>query len=354
MVLLHNIFLTIILILLPQLTYQLKEIFYYERYVNNVKFYYYNSKYYITMKSMALRILQDFRMYHPLNLFIKNMGVITDKDIKIKKYSAPEPILEYLDESILPKKCVIMKITNKFGTKFKCMGRVFTSYEEANKYALEIEKLHDCKNYVEEKVVIKNVPKNLKAKPLIPPKPLCLIHFNPAKCLFSNMNSFNTWKHVWNQCNFKCLFEKTHHTLKQKMLSEINCYRTFHSSKALIRNPYLEKIAQERADMFSHNKYIIPDKSKLVGEFYVSLNYELLRYLIKFWYDEGVNYNYNAEHVHPATQHFTALIWKGTSIVGIGISRSKDTFYAVFLFSPKGNTPNAFKRNVFDKILNYV
>jgi hypothetical protein len=69
---------------------------------------------------------------------------------------------------------------------------------------------------------------------------------------------------------------------------------------------------------------------------------------VKSWYNEVKMYNWNNPVFSGSTGHFTALVWKGTRKMGIGLAtnpRSKAT-YVVARYVPPGNMMGDFENNV--------
>jgi len=79
---------------------------------------------------------------------------------------------------------------------------------------------------------------------------------------------------------------------------------------------------------------------------------------VEHWYEQSNDYNYRTGKPKSPTaliSAFTALIWKGTTKLGIGISTAKDgKVYIVFHFAPVGNTDGDFKTNVLSPNGNIV
>lgn len=68
---------------------------------------------------------------------------------------------------------------------------------------------------------------------------------------------------------------------------------------------------------------------------------------VKNWYDEGVNYKYGQEKGNEKCIHFTQVVWKSTTQVGMGRSHNeKGEAFVVAYYKPKGNIPGKYKENV--------
>jgi uncharacterized protein YkwD len=64
------------------------------------------------------------------------------------------------------------------------------------------------------------------------------------------------------------------------------------------------------------------------------------------WYDEIRDYNFNAPGFSPKTVHFTQVVWKSTTQIGVGhVSLWQKTF-VVANYIPPGNVWGGFAANV--------
>lgn len=66
------------------------------------------------------------------------------------------------------------------------------------------------------------------------------------------------------------------------------------------------------------------------------------------WYSEERNYDYNNPGFRSNTGHFTQLVWKSTTHVGVGRAVNGSTTFVVANYTPAGNVTNAgqFEQNV--------
>jgi len=77
-----------------------------------------------------------------------------------------------------------------------------------------------------------------------------------------------------------------------------------------------------------------PNKSKLVKDG------------IKAWYKEVNVYNYNKPGFALNTGHFTALVWKASKALGLGLAINGKKAIVAATFFPRPNYANAFPENV--------
>ncbi|XP_065724863.2 Golgi-associated plant pathogenesis-related protein 1-like [Drosophila suzukii] len=68
--------------------------------------------------------------------------------------------------------------------------------------------------------------------------------------------------------------------------------------------------------------------------------------VVRAWYNEISEYNWNYPSFSKQTGHFTQLVWKSTSELGVGVARRGDDIYVVCNYNPPGNIKNQFKKNV--------
>jgi hypothetical protein len=68
------------------------------------------------------------------------------------------------------------------------------------------------------------------------------------------------------------------------------------------------------------------------------------------WYSEVQTYNFNQPQFSFGNGHFTQLVWKSSTQLGIGIAIAERgpgrCIYIVANYSPPGNVANQFSENV--------
>ncbi|XP_050302498.1 uncharacterized protein LOC126740500 isoform X3 [Anthonomus grandis grandis] len=68
---------------------------------------------------------------------------------------------------------------------------------------------------------------------------------------------------------------------------------------------------------------------------------------VKEWYDEIKKYTFGVERVPQGSLHFTQVIWKASTTLGVGIAKNKKgQTYVVCNYHPKGNFIGQFSENV--------
>lgn len=65
--------------------------------------------------------------------------------------------------------------------------------------------------------------------------------------------------------------------------------------------------------------------------------------IVKTWFDESKQYNPQNE---ASAIHFSQLVWKGSTKLGVGHAYSSHKLYIVALFKPPGNIHGQFTANV--------
>lgn len=64
------------------------------------------------------------------------------------------------------------------------------------------------------------------------------------------------------------------------------------------------------------------------------------------WYNEIVHYDWSSPVFRPTTGHFTQVVWKASTRVGVGVSQGSKGTYVVVDYSPPGNVQGRFRTNV--------
>ena len=74
--------------------------------------------------------------------------------------------------------------------------------------------------------------------------------------------------------------------------------------------------------------------------------------MVKDWYDEINDYNFSTGKSTGVTTHFTQVVWKATTDLGMAIAMSKKNFFTVARYNPKGNfgSLSVFMQNVPPRI----
>ncbi|CAL8136366.1 unnamed protein product [Orchesella dallaii] len=133
-------------------------------------------------------------------------------------------------------------------------------------------------------------------------------------------------------------------------VDEHNKYRRRHGVPDMKPSDELHGIAQRYAeylashDLFQHSQTHYENLAGALGE----TKEDAIRYAVKMWYDENKVYNYSYGGFSMQTGHFTAMIWKTTTNIGIGVAYNprKRWWIVVGNYSPPGNVSGQFQLNV--------
>lgn len=144
-------------------------------------------------------------------------------------------------------------------------------------------------------------------------------------------------------------------------LDSHNAYRKKHKASALSYNTQVAKVAQAwaskligslaRGGRLQHrpnNKY---GENLWMGSGYKFSDEEAVRFAVKAWYDEISIYKpYLGREPNMANfmawGHFTQVVWKSTSKLGMGIARKNGYIVVVANYDPPGNYKGNFAANV--------
>jgi hypothetical protein len=146
---------------------------------------------------------------------------------------------------------------------------------------------------------------------------------------------------------------------EQSILDQVNDYRRIHCSPPVSFNPAISISAQTWSDYLAkENKFEHSDSSRYgenLGFFsFSALNtINLTHYYtrsVSLWYDEVDFYDFNTPRFSPSTGHFTQLVWKATTEIGIGISysESNNNILVCMQYYVRGNENSVaeFQKNV--------
>lgn len=142
------------------------------------------------------------------------------------------------------------------------------------------------------------------------------------------------------------------------LLSAINTYRARHGVPAVRLDSSVTRVAQEWANqqqsrggpgqhrpntLYGENLFWGSSGSESAGRFVSTA--------ANAWYNENRGYDYSREYTSPnigsnRALHFTALVWKSTDRIGVGLSQGRNGSYLVVNFAPAGNVLGQFKTNV--------
>jgi uncharacterized protein YkwD len=141
-----------------------------------------------------------------------------------------------------------------------------------------------------------------------------------------------------------------------KTVELLNAYRAKHGVSPLSLDSEVTRTAQEWADhldgtdafehrpdnLYGENLYWSGTRTRAIDK--VATN------AVESWYGESRGYDYAKEmtqdDIDYSVLHFTAMIWKSSDRVGVGLKQSAHGTYVVVNFAARGNTLNQFVANV--------
>ncbi|KAF7990229.1 hypothetical protein HCN44_000034 [Aphidius gifuensis] len=136
-------------------------------------------------------------------------------------------------------------------------------------------------------------------------------------------------------------------------LEKHNYYRDIHGVPPLKINDKLCKFSQEWATKLAKMGKMEHRKNSEYGEnlyFKWSSNPKCLvtgDEAVVSWYSEIKDYKYGTDRSASTTGHFTQVVWKDSTELGVGFSRnSKGEIYVVCNYNPPGNFIGSFGNNV--------
>ncbi|WP_170067974.1 CAP family protein [Lentzea guizhouensis] len=140
----------------------------------------------------------------------------------------------------------------------------------------------------------------------------------------------------------------------------LSAYRAKHGVAALSLDSEVSRTAQEWADhlhetgSFEHR----PDNAYGENLFWTSARTgpieKIAMNALDNWYDESHGYDYSREmtpeNVDYDVLHFTAMVWRSSDRVGVGLRQGRNGTYVVLNFAQRGNVLNHFVANVLPPV----
>jgi len=141
---------------------------------------------------------------------------------------------------------------------------------------------------------------------------------------------------------------------KKETFNAHNNYRTMHGCPPLLMCEELSSIAQGWAEKLSEKGFLQYSENPGLGENISLVDLEQPtrkgEQIVKEWYKEINNYNYNKPGWKRGAYRFSQLLWKSTTEIGVGVAKipGQNKAYVVVNYRPAGNNnmPGEFERNV--------
>ncbi|XP_024939236.1 uncharacterized protein LOC107266196 isoform X3 [Cephus cinctus] len=150
----------------------------------------------------------------------------------------------------------------------------------------------------------------------------------------------------------KSLVSVDEETWQQEALAVHNEYRRKHGVPDLRLNPDLTAAAKAWACTLLVTHKLVPQPSSPYGENIYSMQCSdpkmmvSAREVISKWYSEKKEHKFGIEPKVLNTCHFTQIVWKNTSEVGIAVAKRDGTCVVVACYHPRGNIIGQFTENV--------
>jgi uncharacterized protein YkwD len=141
-----------------------------------------------------------------------------------------------------------------------------------------------------------------------------------------------------------------------KAVELLNAYRAKHGVAPLTLDSEVTDTAQQWADHlhetdgFEHrpdnpygeNLYWVGSRTRAIDS--------VVTKALETWYGESRRYDYGEEmtqdNINYDVLHFTAMVWRSSDRVGVGLKQGTNGTYVVVNFAERGNTLNRFVANV--------
>jgi len=147
--------------------------------------------------------------------------------------------------------------------------------------------------------------------------------------------------------------------LVAKTVELLNSYRAKHGVAPLSLDSEVSRTAQEWADHLHATKRFEHRPDNAYGEnlYKTGRTKPIDSVIVKAledWYGESRGYDYGKEmtqsYVDYSVLHFTAMIWRSSDRVGVGLTQGRNGTYVVLNFAERGNTLGHFRANVLSPV----
>lgn len=129
---------------------------------------------------------------------------------------------------------------------------------------------------------------------------------------------------------------------RQESLRAHNAYRSKHGVPALNLSAEINAVAQEWAEYLIANTAWQHSGNNKYGEnLYMSTGssaQEQAQRSVDSWYSEIKYYNFGNPGFSQGTGHFTQVVWKGSTEIGVGVGQKGSKVVVVANYSPPGNS----------------
>ncbi|XP_058492496.1 Golgi-associated plant pathogenesis-related protein 1-like isoform X2 [Solea solea] len=141
---------------------------------------------------------------------------------------------------------------------------------------------------------------------------------------------------------------------QREFLDAHNTYRNLHGSPPLALSSELNTAAQRWAEnLLSLGLLNHSDTSNGENLYTVLKSHPLTaKDAVDAWYEEVNNYSWSNPGFRGDTGHFTQVVWKESTHLGVGVATAGTRSYVVAQYHPAGNMtmPGYFEKNVLPKV----
>ncbi|XDV37775.1 hypothetical protein PO909_007330 [Leuciscus waleckii] len=144
-------------------------------------------------------------------------------------------------------------------------------------------------------------------------------------------------------------------SFKKEFLETHNQYREQHHAPPLVYSEDLCKAAQLWADHMLEKRSLghsdTDDGENVYYSFSSTKKTPTGKEAVGSWYSEIKDYDFKKSGHQPKTGHFTQVVWKSSTELGVGLATDGNTVFAVGQYKPAGNITNAgyYEKNVLPK-----
>lgn len=145
-------------------------------------------------------------------------------------------------------------------------------------------------------------------------------------------------------------------SFRSEFLEVHNAYRAQHSAPPLSLSSELCEEAQSWAEHLLQKNTLMHSDTSDGENIYCSSSSAPIkltgREAVDSWYSEVKYYNWNQPRYNSKTGHFTQVVWKDSTELGVGVASSGKTVFVVGQYRPAGNMNSAghFQQNVLPKV----
>ncbi|XP_075152343.1 uncharacterized protein LOC142226304 isoform X2 [Haematobia irritans] len=135
---------------------------------------------------------------------------------------------------------------------------------------------------------------------------------------------------------------------QKRCLLAHNHFRALHGVEPLTLNKHMCEYAMEWAQHLAKKNKLIHRKKNKYGE-NVALGTGSTYKVddaVQMWYDEMENYDFKRPGLSSQTGHFSQVVWKGSSQLGVGVAQKNDSTWVVCNYDPPGNVIGIYDENV--------